>query len=59
MEAIKLHNDKNPLQKEINGFSQKFFTKIKSENLIGGLVFWITIYFFGAIICGARIAAWY
>lgn len=31
MEAIKLHNDKNPLQKEINGFSQKFFTKIKNQ----------------------------
>ena len=37
----------------------EFFTKIKSENLLGGLVFWIAIFFFGAVICGARIAAWY
>jgi len=36
-----------------------FFNKVKDESLAMGLAFWITIMFFGAIICGVRIAAWY
>lgn len=31
IEAVKLHNDKNPTPSEINKFTQQFFTKIKDQ----------------------------
>ena len=35
------------------------FNKIKDESLAAGAAFWITIFFFGIVICSARIVAWY
>ena len=35
------------------------YFKINDESLAMGMPFWVTIYFFGAIICGTRIVVWY
>ena len=37
----------------------ELFNKIRNEYLAAGAAFWITLFFLGAIICGARIALWY
>jgi len=35
------------------------YFKINDESLAMGMVFWVIIYFFGAVICGTRIVVWY
>ena len=37
----------------------ELFNKIRDEHLAAGAAFWITLFFLGAIICGARIVLWY